>query len=76
MSAPSNTELCQLIGAKVTEARQRKGWTQADLARELGVSFQAIWHWEGGGVRPPNVKRLAEIAIALDVSVSELVEEI
>lgn len=27
-------------------ARVAKGWTQAELARKLGVSTQTVWEWE------------------------------
>lgn len=37
---------------KIKELRQRFGWSQERLARELGKSFQTINRWERGRARP------------------------
>jgi transcriptional regulator with XRE-family HTH domain len=39
-------------------ARERRGWTQADLARRLGTSRAAVSAWEIG-IRVPALRTLA-----------------
>jgi len=34
---------------KLRELRQKKGWSQEDLAREVGVSLSTIQRWERQG---------------------------
>lgn len=36
------------VGATIRKIREAKGWTQAKLARELGVSQKDISRWENG----------------------------
>jgi len=38
---------------KLKELRKRKGWTQEDLAHEVGVSLSTIQRWERVGVSRP-----------------------
>lgn len=42
-----------LLGHAVRDARERKGWTQADLARTMGVSRQWVINLEKGA---PNLR--------------------
>lgn len=35
----------------VQRVREKKGWTQKDLARECGVSFRTVENWEQGRTR-------------------------
>jgi ribosome-binding protein aMBF1 (putative translation factor) len=37
---------------KVKRVRQKKGWTQEDLAREIDVSLSTVQRWEGKGAKP------------------------
>lgn len=37
---------------EIKAIREVFGWTQADLAREMGVSTNAISRWEQGNRRP------------------------
>ena len=61
--------LKKLIGQRVIELREKKGWSQSDLAREAGKDRQAIEKIENGKVNP-TVYSLLEIVKALDVSLS------
>jgi putative transcriptional regulator len=65
--------LKKLIGQRVVELRTKKGWSQADLARETGKDRQAIEKLENGKVNP-TLYSLLEIAKAMNVSLSVLVD--
>ena len=42
--------------------RRAKGWRQSDLAKELGVSTNAVQGWERGVMpRPAAFRKLAEV---------------
>jgi transcriptional regulator with XRE-family HTH domain len=61
------------VGARIRAARQAKGWTQDDLAHEVGVSRSAVAQWEtnrAGQIRA-NISR---IAAALDMPPAMLLE--
>ena len=62
------------IFSNIVEARKAKGMTQQELADRLGVTYQAISSWERG-LCVPDTWNLIELAKALDVSVSSLVEQ-
>jgi putative transcriptional regulator len=66
-------KLQTLIGQRIITLRTKKGWTQADLAREADKSPQAIEKLENGKVNP-TLYSLVEIAKALDVSLATLVD--
>lgn len=57
-------------GHKVREYRERKGWSQPDLARASGVSQQLIDQIERGLVK--RTKFLLELANALNVTAADL----
>jgi len=60
------------IGQRLQAARQKKGWTQLELALEANVSPATIQRWEAGKL--PRVRRLMEIAELLGIPADELVE--
>ena len=37
---------------KVKKLREKKGWAQEDLAREIDVSLSTVQRWEGKGAKP------------------------
>ena len=43
------------IATKLKRIRQRHGWSQEDLARELGVSFATVNRWENGKTKPSRL---------------------
>lgn len=59
---------------KLLEARKKRGYTQADLARKSGVSQQGISRIERGD-RSPNIITIGMLAAALDIPMSEFMEE-
>ena len=55
------------VGDRIREARTKLGLTQAQLARQVGVSSQTVWSWEAGRVRPKH-EHLEELAFRCEVS--------
>ena len=43
------------IAAELKELRQSRGWSQENLARELGVSFATVNRWENGKAVPSKL---------------------
>jgi ribosome-binding protein aMBF1 (putative translation factor) len=37
---------------KVKELRQKMGWAQEDLARQINVSLSTVQRWESKGAKP------------------------
>jgi transcriptional regulator with XRE-family HTH domain len=52
------------LGGQIREARERKGWTQRELAEKIGVSRYSIIGYENG-TGNPEFRIVAEIAAAL-----------
>ncbi|MEM9362052.1 MAG: helix-turn-helix transcriptional regulator [Bacteroidota bacterium] len=65
-------ELKQKVGKRIIELRTRKDWSQSDLARACGKDRQAMEKLENGKVNP-TLYTLQEVASALEVSLSELI---
>ena len=42
---------------KVKTLRRKAGWTQEDLAREIGVSLSTVQRWERQGGEPTRLAR-------------------
>lgn len=58
-------------GCFIAQLRKEKGWTQAELARQLGVTDKAVSRWETGkGL--PDTALLQPLAATLGASVGEL----
>lgn len=62
------------IGSRIAKARKDAGLTQADVADELNISYQAVSLWENEKA-VPDIYNLLELAKLLEVSVSSLVED-
>lgn len=59
------------VGNFIMNKRKELGMTQQQLADKLKVSFQAVSKWETG-ITYPNIEILYELAIALNVTVDEI----
>ena len=66
-------DLNKKIGLRIIELRKKKSWLQADLARACGKDRQAIEKLENGRSNP-TLYTLYEVAKALEVSLSTLVD--
>ncbi len=40
------------LAAKIRQCRDRKGWTQEHLARNIGVTLNTVQRWESGKTVP------------------------
>jgi transcriptional regulator with XRE-family HTH domain len=59
------------IGARIRTAREEQGWTQDQLAVEVGVSRSAVAQWETGRAGQVTTN-LTRVAAALGVGVEHL----
>ena len=41
-----------ILADKITKERKKNGWSQEELANQLGVSRQAVSKWESAGAVP------------------------
>jgi len=57
---------------RLKEIRERRGWSQAELAQKSGLQPTAISHFETGG-RSPSFDNLRRLADALNVSTDYLI---
>lgn len=60
-----------MINEKISELRKRKGITQEELARALGVTNQAVSKWESSQCCP-DISLMPEIADYFGVTTDEL----
>jgi len=56
------------IASEIRNARRRKGWTQTDLAVQLGVSMRTVSRWEAGA-STPRFKERERLAALLGIPV-------
>ena len=38
-----------VLGDKIIKLRRQNGWSQEELAEQLGISRQSVSKWESGG---------------------------
>ncbi|MEE0066636.1 MAG: helix-turn-helix transcriptional regulator [Evtepia gabavorous] len=60
-----------VIAERIKELRQARGWTQADLARRLGVTRNGVNSWEQG-LSMPSPASLVDLARLFSVSTDYL----
>ena len=56
-------------GRQIRAARERMGWTQADLAAAVGVGMRTVGNWERGDTVPKN--RMAKLQHLFGIPTSE-----
>lgn len=59
------------FGQRMAELRKAAGYTQVELAKELGISQRMVSHYEGRAEHPPAAQ-LPALAKALGVTTDEL----
>lgn len=60
-----------ILGTTISSLRKEKGMTQDALAKQLGVTFQAVSKWENG-LSCPDIVMLPELADLFGVSIDAL----
>ncbi len=65
--------LLKTFGEKLIEARERQNLTQRALAELLNITPTRLNYWEKDK-REPNIAMIKQIAAALNISISELLE--
>lgn len=60
-----------MLGTRIAALRRGKGWSQAELARQLQISPSAVGMYEQGR-REPALELLVKLARLFDVSVDYL----
>lgn len=61
------------IGNNIKYYRKQKGLTQEQLASKCNISKNGLWNYENNK-RKPNIEILTDIAMALDISMSDLLD--
>ncbi|MFL6232043.1 MAG: helix-turn-helix transcriptional regulator [Thermoanaerobaculia bacterium] len=64
--------LIQETGRRIVQARKRRGWSQTELAHQLGVKRERVGNWERGE-NAPRLEELALLGQVLRTSLDELV---
>jgi transcriptional regulator with XRE-family HTH domain len=59
------------LGRRIIKTRMRRGWTQAELARRLGVPRERLGKWERG-LNAPSLEDLAALSEVLEVPLEGL----
>lgn len=62
------------ISQKITELRRTTKLTRRQLAEESGISMSHLNRLELGEITAPHLGTLQSIAIALDITLEELIE--
>jgi transcriptional regulator with XRE-family HTH domain len=60
------------LGKRVIELRKKKGFSQSDLARQVGISYAQVGRYETKGAQPP-AEVLKKIADALETTIDYLI---
>ena len=63
-----------ILADKITEERKRNGWSQEELASQLGVSRQAVSKWESAG-SVPDLQRILQLAQLFGVTTDYLLKD-
>ena len=59
------------LAQMLKELRVRKGWSQEDVARKVGVSLSTVQRWEKMGGRPTLLPRKELTKLFKDSGVTE-----
>ena len=67
-------EFFELVGKNISDILRKKGWTNIQLAEEIGVSKQVIGKILKGQ-KAINALEIKKISSKLDASIDELIDE-
>jgi transcriptional regulator with XRE-family HTH domain len=60
------------FGARLKHWREKRGWSQQDLAKHAGVPYMTIWRAEAQTHHSPRMEIAKRLALALGVSLDVL----
>ena len=63
-----------ILAEKIAEERKKNGWSQEELAEQLGVSRQAVSKWESAG-SVPDLQKVIQLAELFGVSTDYLLKD-
>ena len=63
-----------MLGEKIAVLRKARGWSQEDLAEQLGVSRQSVSKWESGG-SIPDLDKIVRMSGIFGVSTDYLLKD-
>lgn len=63
-----------ILGQRIKEEREKRNWTQSDLADKLNVSRQSVSKWELESAYP-DIERLIQISDLFNVTLDSLIKE-
>ena len=64
--------MAETLGERIRTAREFCGMSQAELARRIKVSKQALYQMESGKTEDPGALKIRAIAVALRVNANYL----
>ena len=73
MDCPCRVDICARLGKNLRELRLAKGWSQEEFAHQARIHRTYISDLERGA-RNPTIKILEQLAAALSVTASKLLE--
>lgn len=62
-----------ILGQRIKEEREKRNWTQSELADKLSVSRQSISKWELDSAYP-DIERLIQISDLFGVTLDSLIK--
>ncbi len=54
--------------------REKKGWTQEELAQKAGISYHTLIKIERGSIQNPRIETVVNLALALGIHLDKIVE--
>ena len=63
-----------ILAEKITEERKKNGWSQEELANQIGVSRQAVSKWESAGA-VPDLQKVLQLSELFGVSTDYLLKD-
>lgn len=67
-------EVKMILADKIAMLRKQKGWSQEDLAEQLGISRQSVSKWESGN-SIPDLDKIVRMSGIFDVSTDFLLKD-
>lgn len=61
------------MGQRIREMREQKEWTQAELARRIGVSRATVNQWESGRIKNIRLRTVLKVVSVLGTTLQYLV---